>query len=260
MSVVEIRFQDVTPFKLDLDERVFSEQVLMTHFIGQSKLPEPEVMHVMRKVVKPGDTVIDAGANIGFFSLFLSRLVGPDGRVHAFESLPYNSTRLHRQISLNGFDNIIVHQEALSSCAGTAKFYAHPQDNGCSALWSDSNARPIEVVTAVLDDFGIRPSLVKLDIEGAEQLVYTSSPQTLSNAFVVCELNQVALRALASGVPGLRQEAARLGQYTWVLDPSGGRLPVLVPHGTELLPDRLNTNVMFASIQKVGEVWERICV
>jgi len=57
-----------------------------------------------------GTTVLDIGANVGFFSVLLSRLVGKSGHVHAFEPLPQNVGFLNQHIDLNQLNNISVYQ------------------------------------------------------------------------------------------------------------------------------------------------------
>jgi hypothetical protein len=67
-----------------------------------------KLLDVYRKVLRPGDVVIDAGANIGHLVLAASRLVGPGGKVYAFECGPRALERLRENIGINGASNVVV--------------------------------------------------------------------------------------------------------------------------------------------------------
>src|SRR5277367_1994764 len=75
---------------------------------------EPEVVRSIQKHVMPGTTVLDIGAQSGFYSLLLSRLVGPDGMVFAFEPLPANFRILEENVSMNNIQNVTIRREAVS--------------------------------------------------------------------------------------------------------------------------------------------------
>jgi FkbM family methyltransferase len=117
----------------------------------------------------PGAVVLDIGANVGFFTLLASKLVGPAGRVHAFEPLPRNLYYLEQHIRLNEASNVTVHSLAIASTTGTARF--GDGENASQARLS--NAGEIQVLTTSLDDLLAsrripRPDFIKIDIEGAE--------------------------------------------------------------------------------------------
>lgn len=119
--------------------------------------------------IKPGSTVYDIGANVGYFSLLASILVGESGKVFAFEPLPRNVEFLRKHISINKLSNIEVIEAAVSSQSGEAFF-----DLGASTAMghlSDSGGLEIQMVS--LDDMVSAgeikpPDYIKLDVEGAE--------------------------------------------------------------------------------------------
>src|SRR5690242_1152800 len=88
------------PLTLDLDDLFMSDRnaIKYTRHYG---VCEPELMDVMTRVIKPGDTVVDGGANIGYFSLLMAKLVGEAGRVYAFEPGQNNLDKLRRNVALN---------------------------------------------------------------------------------------------------------------------------------------------------------------
>src|SRR5262249_33960355 len=79
-------------------------------------------VRALRAAVEPGDVVFDVGANIGFFSTLLSQLVGPSGRVLAFEPEPENLALLRANLAANGGHNVTVVPCAAGAGAGLAGF------------------------------------------------------------------------------------------------------------------------------------------
>lgn len=71
---------------------------------------------LLADLVKPGMKVVDVGANLGYFSLLMADLVGPEGQVHAFEPNADLARRMTQSLAINGFENIAtVHEQALSN-------------------------------------------------------------------------------------------------------------------------------------------------
>jgi FkbM family methyltransferase len=155
--------------------------------------------------VRPGQVVYDVGANIGFFTILCARLVGPEGRVFAFEPMPANVATLRHNIAMNGLENVTVVEKALSFSSGTAELFISPWPafhslNVEGAVKRDNRGRdagaPIVVETVTLDGFlrghgGPVPDLVKLDVEGAELLALEGMRETLRTRapLLVCELH-----------------------------------------------------------------------
>ncbi|WP_354702412.1 methyltransferase [Paraconexibacter sp. AEG42_29] len=137
---------------------------------------EPGVQEALRRHVSPGDVVCDVGANIGFFSLVLARLTGPDGRVHAFEPSPREAGACRRNAQVNGFEHVVVHQAAVGAAAGRAPFLLVDEHSWSHLADRGSHARAvatIDVDVVALDtlDWGASgpPRLIKLDVEGSER-------------------------------------------------------------------------------------------
>src|SRR5437867_2941506 len=110
---------------IKMDEAEVSFQMLLDtssvadaatkYFIDNIGACEPEVCHLMARVIRSGGTVRDGGANIGFFTLFMSRLVSTTGKVLAFEPAPQNLAKLRDNIGLNGMRNVTVDSRPLWS-------------------------------------------------------------------------------------------------------------------------------------------------
>jgi FkbM family methyltransferase len=123
--------------------------------------------------LRPGMTVIDAGANVGYFSLLFARLVGPTGRVYAFEPDPGNFGLLQRNIERNGYGNIVAVPAALSRESGRQRFSRSPHNFADHCLGDGLGKRErLEVEVVRVDDFFAhlpkRVDFLKLDIQGAE--------------------------------------------------------------------------------------------
>jgi FkbM family methyltransferase len=126
---------------------------------------------LLRKVLFPGAVVVDAGANIGIYSEFLARCVGPTGAVHSFEPSPDNFERL--RAASRKLPNVRLSQAAVGEQSGNSELYLSDKLNvDHRAYVADGDSRrtvPIEMVA--LDDYfepSERVDLIKMDIQGYE--------------------------------------------------------------------------------------------
>lgn len=141
---------------------------------------EREQTRLFQEHIRPGATVLDVGAHVGYYTLLSAVLAGPRGRVHAFEPNPQNAAFLRRHVRLNRLGNVTVEQAAVSDRAGTARF-----DFGTgSGTGHLADAGALEVRTVRLDDYcaqhGLAPTVVKIDVEGAEMSVLAGGRETLA--------------------------------------------------------------------------------
>src|SRR5208283_1817681 len=139
-------------------------------------IPEDDVMDVYTHgyAPQPGDVVWDAGAHAGATAYFLAKMVGPSGKVYAFEPDQNNYNFLLQNIGLHKLRNIIPLRKALSGSSGTADFC---MDGSMSAGLTDyltysEKGKFQKVETVTFEDgcaeLGEVPTYVKMDIEGAE--------------------------------------------------------------------------------------------
>jgi len=134
--------------------------------------------HMFKKVVKEGDVVVDLGANLGYYTLLAARLVGQKGKVYAFEPEPINYSLLLKNIELNGYDNIVAVQKAVSNLAGKVRLFLDSKDTGAHTIYQHGDQREgVEIESVTLDEFlkdkGYRVDVIKMDIEGAEMAAFT---------------------------------------------------------------------------------------
>lgn len=137
---------------------------------------EKRELEFVSQYLKPGNTVMDIGSNIGFFSVVMGRTIGKTGVVFAFDPVPTNIARLKSNLDANGISAEAVYELALGSANGqmelqmsddTAYASMHKVEDGFG------NGQIIQVSMKKLDDVwheGGRPmiSFIKMDVEGAE--------------------------------------------------------------------------------------------
>lgn len=155
--------------------------------LATSGLWEPQTLALLRQMLEPGDVFVDLGANIGFFSLFASKLVGPTGRVYAVEPAPETYRALVENLERNGVANVVAKQVAAGAVRGEAvlRDVRGQYLRGAASImrgpeeFTDETAWPpvtvsVAPVTQIVDsgDLG-RVRLIKIDVEGAEVDVLT---------------------------------------------------------------------------------------
>jgi FkbM family methyltransferase len=163
-AIVSVRSGPAQGLKFEIDPR--REKFYWT---GNYEIA---VQRAFERVVSEGMTVWDVGAHIGFFATLAARLVGPEGRVYAFEPQPANRARLTSAVSLNRLEWVEVHSDAVADVVGVRKLYGH----GSTSMWGlgrREGVEAIEVACTTLDELAASPAfrhpdLVKIDAEGAE--------------------------------------------------------------------------------------------
>ena len=146
---------------------------------------EPEVVRSIQDHVQLGTRVLDIGAQSGFYSLLLSRLVGPEGTVFAFEPLPANFRILEENLRLNSIQNVMIRREAVSDFSGNISFDFPREEVSLIAgpLLASDNLGTFQVPAISLDEFvrqtGGPIHFIKMDVEGAETAVLRGAVQTL---------------------------------------------------------------------------------
>lgn len=151
---------------------------------------ESAVREAIRNALSPGDWFADLGANFGLHTLPAADVVGPAGRVFAFEPMPRNAALLRRNLKLNRFAERVTVEEAAVSDGREPTLTLHASSAGLTmtASFEDSGngGHRHEVRNLQLDDytpFAERPpDVVKIDVEGAELKVLLGGRQLLTAA------------------------------------------------------------------------------
>jgi FkbM family methyltransferase len=155
-------------------------------------------LDVLLQLVRPGDTVVDAGANVGTHAVAFARAAGGSGRVLAFEPQPRVFELLERNVRANGYDNVSVYRFALGS-ERTARHvlpldYAAHVNVGAVSLVARPDAGSSGVDVVPLDSLELDTvRLIKIDVEGMECEVLRGAARTLRRCrpFVSVECNSV---------------------------------------------------------------------
>jgi FkbM family methyltransferase len=178
---------------------------------------EPEVTATIASETKPGMIALDVGADIGYYSMHFSRLVGKAGRVIAFEPIPKARERLVHNIALNKLDNIEVSEFALGNQEGIVFLEDPFTKSRVNLKKTTGGAHDIQVSIKRFDDLidGSLPSIdiIKMDIEGAEHEALRGMEQTLRRCkpVIVLEVHNHFLPLFNSTSDALLDWLSKLG-------------------------------------------------
>jgi FkbM family methyltransferase len=189
---------------IDLSDHVIGLNILRGQY-------EQDEIRFVRGLLRPGDSAIDVGGHIGFFTMQMAAAVGPDGRVYAFEPLDANADLLERSILENGFgDRVRFQRAAVGAAPGTATltFPVETLNSGGAYLLRDGSAplagnRKVQVPLVALDALDLRRPVrvIKMDVEGAEPQVLRGAARILAEdkPIILSELHPTQLER-ASGI------------------------------------------------------------
>lgn len=257
-------------FALDLDPANRHHSILLTH-LQHSTCYDEEVAWLLLRALKPGDFAVDVGANLGFFTLMMSQLVGEDGAVTAIEPDPDNLIQLRKHIESNGAGNVTVLTQPLWNVPDVKQFYINADDQGGSALWPQDrwwentktklNPKSIRMSTMMLDHAllnDVCPKVIKLDTEGAEQAILEGGQHLLICApdYIAVELNPFGMQQLGYNTVDFRKFMRKFGYDLFFLNP-GDRLPTYVPDDVVVgYRNKMQVkNALFSTHEAVAKAW-----
>ncbi len=162
---------------------------------------KPHLTAVFERHCRPGMTVVDVGANLGYFTLLAARLVGPGGRVVALEPNSENCRLLLSSLRLNGISNVELLPVAADEAPGWAYYSTHVGSNGGLIDDGDLLSRlGVVVPTFRLDDLVDGPvGFLKMDVEGAEGRVVLGATRIIERdrPVVTTELKEEMLQRVS---------------------------------------------------------------
>jgi FkbM family methyltransferase len=210
-------------FMCDLSDLIAHE----AYFCG---IYEPPVTRIVQRHLRPGSVFVDAGANWGYFSLVAASGAGADCRVLALEPDPRMFDALAQNVRLNGLTQITLRAAAASSTEGRARltgFDPASLNRGVSRLGAERAEGPVfDVDCVTIDrltaDFS-RVDLVKIDVEGAEDLVLDGMRDGLAAGryrAIVLELHPDLLRARGAEPESCLQRLRNAGYEGRTIDVS----------------------------------------
>uniref|UniRef100_A0A7V3N4B4 FkbM family methyltransferase n=1 Tax=candidate division CPR3 bacterium TaxID=2268181 RepID=A0A7V3N4B4_UNCC3 len=142
---------------------------------------EYEKRKLFENRISKGSVVYDVGAHVGFYTLLASEIVGPEGKVIAFEPVPQNLLFLRRHLQLNGCRNVTIVDAAVCDKEGIACFDRGPNSSmGHISKDGDLIVRLVSLDELVMKNRIDPPDYIKIDVEGAELLVLKGAKKTLT--------------------------------------------------------------------------------
>ncbi len=178
---------------------------------------EPIKQKFLRERCIPESTVIDAGAHIGMYSVFMSKYVGASGRVVAFEPTPATRVQLETMLKLNSCSNVEVRSEALWSKSGVKKFFDSLDPVSCVNGFADmATGMHYEVETLSLDELNLTSvSCIKIDVEGSEIELLKGASSVISKyrPYMTMEVHPRNIRVLGSSLDNLWELLVSYGYY-----------------------------------------------
>ncbi len=228
---------------LRLDRREYSEGPMYAA-LAAGRFYEPEVSYFLTNLLEAGDTFIDVGGHVGYFSMLAAHAVGREGHVYTFEPEAANARHIREHIALNGVTNVQLFEQAVGDEPGEAELHVNADNTGGHALWdvgehphnAESRRRqevrrvPRGTLSQLLEQtLGQRIRLVKIDVEGSEVRVLKGAMLLLMARevpFVICEINEFALRKMGASGQGMRAFMQACGYHCYRMS---AEEPCLIP-------------------------------
>jgi len=187
-----------------------SPRRLIDSYIIRTGAYAPELVAVIRRLLRQGGSVIDVGANIGYLTLIAAQAAGQRGVVYAFEPSPREFAQLLRHLELNGVMNVVPFPVAVGAERGMLPLHLAPEENpGQNSQYrTDLGARDVMVNVRPISDLMSPQGLedvrcVKIDVEGAEMEVLkgmASVMRYLSRATFIIEVSPQLLKFAGADV------------------------------------------------------------
>lgn len=193
---------------------------------------EPNITAYIVRALRGGDCFVDVGANVGYYSLLASRIVGSPGKVFAVEASPTIFKELMRNIQLNAANNVVACNVAAHDAQTRLKLFRAGESNiGATTTFADRarekrfvlegevNAAPIEEIVPVADV--LRARLIKIDVEGAEWFVIRGMEHLLSRMSpeteILVEVDPLAMAKQGGEVRAFLSKFAQAGFGAYVI-------------------------------------------
>jgi FkbM family methyltransferase len=207
-------------------DRPWARRGFESLYIVYKRLLEAGPTSKLRELVEPGSAVIDVGANIGFFSLSFGRWVGPRGRVIAIEPERHNFESLRRRIDRAHLSAIVEPIQAVAADQpGERRLAVNPTHPGDHRI--ADTGEPVRAVTLdqLTEGSSRRVSLVKVDVQGAEQIVLGGASRVLAKdrPALFVEVDDEALRNFGSSARELIETVVARGYVPHDLSRQGLR-------------------------------------
>ncbi len=187
-------YRVLTGLRSGLKMYVDSRDLSVTPYLVMHGNWEPATTKQVLRHVKPNMRVVDVGANVGYYSLLMAKAIGPKGRLVSFEANPLLAELVQANLAINGFalgsGISTVVAKAVSNFTGETQFTFFDKYKGGGTVHdiapqagdaSNRHSVPCVKLDDALSDFG-QVDFIKMDAEGAEQLILTGARRTIENS------------------------------------------------------------------------------
>jgi FkbM family methyltransferase len=215
----------------------FFLHVMPDDYIGASIIAsrtyEPHVTALIRRELRQGDTFLDVGGNIGYFSMLASSIVGAAGKVITFEPNPQNLQLIYESLLKNGFSNQTIYPYAVSDHTGILRFTTVGSNGGVVTEHSRDQRHYLLVQSVLIDDvLSDQPiNMVKIDIEAHEPFAIRGMARLLKKhrPKIITEFHPWAMQLNNTEAPE---------EYLAQLEQLGYRLGIICPSNVERMDRR----------------------
>lgn len=231
--------------------------------LQQTGAYEPGTQFFFMRVLNKGDTFVDVGAHVGYFSMIGAAVVGQEGKVIAVEPIDDNLHFLQQNIANNDIPYVHAIQTVISDTNGEVQFHHNKDNDGGHALWDPrehplnertreapkSETLPSMTLESLLDKFSCdHVRAMKIDTEGAERIILESGRSYFKKGavdFVVSEVNATGLAEMGSSISDYFAYARDLG-FVILLPNADGSAPKVLARDNQPDP-RYVYNVILAT-------------
>ena len=249
----------VGPYRLALDPGDQNDRLYYFSLAGWG------YTRLLSRILRPGDCVLDVGANVGHFSATCGRFLGKSGNVYAIEANPTLVERLHSVGSIEGACRIRPYHFAISKSSGRLQFHIATVSGWSSTVANDTftTATAVDVPAITLDEFvqrqGIRSlRLLKLDIEGGEADALLGADQILTQQlaqFFLIETERHRLRSFGRTAFEIAERMTDHGYAPVCLIDSERILPV---HERRPIPSSFYGDTLYVTAPELARAREQI--
>jgi FkbM family methyltransferase len=250
----------------------FADDLQLTASLLQRRTWDEPTTRLLSRIIRPGDRVLDIGANIGYFTVYAAALAGGAGHVHAFEPNPRTHALLAKNVRLNNFSHVCtLHDAALGDRPNTVTLHTFRNNQGGSTLSSlperllqEWHEHPVDerVRMTTLDEvFGGSSeafSCIKMDAEGSEAMIWAGGrrffrERVTDRTIILLEWNPPALRGAGADRRALMEIFASHGFQVWRRTDRPDATPV---SNVDQLDDWCNAELVLArDSRRVSEVF-----
>ena len=248
--VIEARVPHLPPFEFEIHRRA---DQFISGDIARQNIWEPFESDVFRRLCRPGDFVMDIGANIGWYAVLASKLIGREGRLTCFEPDAANRALLQRNIArCKDAPRTELRPEAVADSAGTMQLFLSDTNLGDHRLFDDGSQREsVAVTVTTLDKLLERetrlPDLVKSDTQGSEARIVAGASSLFAKGWrpvLLLEFWPFGLAGSGGNPMALWDALARFGYAMYEVSEARPRLAKL---SREQVASRIASDLSAAS-------------